>query len=458
MGVCFNGQWPVPPSPKGARGLIHPVGFFKILLSGRRAEQTIAMDLMIQSTQTNLTPLPLTVSQWALLFFLAMLLFPRPVISAEFEFSGYGLGEARIFANSAIHPGQEDHSASFAIQPEFYYELEDGSSFLFTPFYRVDSTDKERTHFDVRELSYLGLFDNFEVRAGVRKVFWGTTEILHLVDIINQTDLVENIDSEDKLGQPMLNLSTARDWGILDLFILPYFRERTFAGRSGRLRGQAIVDTDQVRYESAAEEWHTDWAIRYSQVFGDVDLGLYHFYGTSREPTLVPGTDGDGNLVFIPFYEQMNQTGLDLSYVTGEWLWKTEALYRTGQGADDYFAWTGGFEYTFTRAFESAMDIGVVLEGMYDGRGNDATTPFENDIGLGLRIALNDAASTEALFGLVQDVGTDARSLFLEANQRFGDNWKLSLELRAFLSQPESDLLFGQHDDDLLQVELFYYF
>jgi hypothetical protein len=413
---------------------------------------------MIPPKKTSFDQSPMTPSQWALLFFLVMLLFPRPGHSTEFEFSGYVLGEARGFANSAIHPGQEDHSASFAAQPEFYYELEDGSSFLFTPFYRVDSADKERTHFDVRELSYLGLFDNFEIRAGVRKVFWGTTEVLHLVDVINQTDLVENVDTEDKLGQPMLNLSTAQDWGILDLFMLPYFRERTFVGRSGRLRGPALVDTNQVRYESSAEEWHTDWAVRYSNVFGDVDLGLYHFYGTSREPTLVPGTDADSNRIFIPLYEQMNQTGLDVSYVVGEWLWKTEALYRTGQGADDYFAWTGGFEYTFTRAFESAMDIGVVLEGMYDGRGNDATNSFESDIAFALRLALNDAASTETLFGLVQDVGTDSRSLFLEANRRFGDNWKLSLEFRAFLSQPESDLLFGLRDDELLQIELFYYF
>jgi hypothetical protein len=385
-------------------------------------------------------------------------LFPRPSHSGEFEISGYVSGEARIFANSAIHPGQDDHSASFAMQPEFYYELEDGSSFLFTPFYRLDSADKERTHFDVRELSYLGLFENFEVRAGVRKVFWGTTEVLHLVDIINQTDLVENGDAEEKLGQPMLNISTVQDWGTLDLFMLPYFRERTFAGRSGRLRGSSVVDTDQVRYESAAEEWHTDWAIRYNNVFGDVDLGLYHFYGTSRDPTLLPGSDADGNNIFIPLYEQINQTGLDVSYVIGEWLWKTEALYRTGQGADDYFAWTGGFEYTFTRAFDSAMDIGIVLEGMYDDRGNDATTPFENDIALAFRFALNDAASTEALFGLVQDVGTDSRSLFLEASRRFGDQWKLSLEIRAFLSQPESDVLFGQRDDELLQIEMFYYF
>ncbi len=73
-----------------------------------------------------------------------------------------------------------------------------------------------------------------ETRVGVRRVFWGVTEFQHLVDIINQSDSVEDIDNEDKLGQPMINLSLVKDWGIVDFFVLPYFRERTFAGAEGR--------------------------------------------------------------------------------------------------------------------------------------------------------------------------------------------------------------------------------
>ncbi len=374
------------------------------------------------------------------------------------EFSGFVGGEARLFANSAIHPGQEDHSASLVAQPEYYHEWEDGSSFIFVPFYRLDSADEERTHFDLREFSYLWLAEDFELRLGVRKVFWGVTEVVHLVDIINQTDLVENVDTEDKLGQPMVNFSMTRDWGTLDLFMLPFFRERTFAGPNGRLRGALVVDTDRAVYQSAAEEWHTDWAFRYSKFIGDWDVGVSHFFGTSRDPTLTPGTDDNGNPVLIPLYEQINQTGLDVSYVFGEWLWKLEALYRSGQGSEDYFAAAGGFEYTFTRVFATAMDLGVVMEGLFDDRGDTATTAFENDIAMALRLTVNDAQSSEALFGLVQDVKSSARSVFLEASRRFGDHWKLSVELRAFFSQPESDFLYDQRADDLMQAELNYYF
>ena len=133
------------------------------------------------------------------------------------------------------------------------------------------------------------------------------------MDIINQTDLVEHPDTEDKLGQPMINLALIRDWGTVDLFVLPCFRERTFPGSEGRLLSGGIpIDTDQTRYESGAKEKHVDWAVRWAHYFGDWDIGLSHFSGTSREPRFLSGTDGAGGFVLIPFYEQIDQTGLDM--------------------------------------------------------------------------------------------------------------------------------------------------
>ena len=397
--------------------------------------------------------------RWAFLFILAasFLLRPLPKVFAH-EVAGYAAGEVRLFPNDALYSGQNDQSSSFVIQPEYYHEFESGSSFAFTPFFRLDSGDQERTHLDIRELTYLWLKEDFELRVGVRKVFWGVTEFIHLIDIVNQTDLVESVDTEDKLGQPMVNFSVSRDWGTVDIFWLPFFRERTFVGTGGRLRGASVVDEARTQYESAAEEWHSDWALRYSHTFGDIDMGLSQFVGTNRDPTLLDGTDSNGDDIKIPKYEQIKQTSLDVSYVIGEWLWKLESLYRTGQGNEDYFAWAGGFEYTSVGVFESSMDLGFVGEWLYDDREDDADTAFENDIAGGLRLTVNDAASSEALLGWVQDVDTSARLLFLEASRRFGNNWLLNIEMRLSLDQPASDFLFEQRKDDLFQTELFYYF
>ncbi|MBT7272890.1 MAG: hypothetical protein HN885_07820 [Nitrospina sp.] len=390
-------------------------------------------------------------------FVLNLLFFPPSKIFAH-EISGYVAGEIRLFPNDALHSGQNEQSSSFFIQPEYYHEFKTGSSFTFVPFFRLDSGDQERTHLDIRELTYLWLKEDFELRVGVRKVFWGVTEFIHLVDIINQTDLVENMDTEDKLGQPMTNFSISRDWGMVDIFWMPFFRERTFVGTGGRMRGSSIIDEDRSQYESAAEEWHSDWALRYSHTFDEFDIGLSQFTGTNRDPTLLDGTDSSGSAIKIPKYEQINQTSLDVAYVAGEWLWKFESLYRSGQGNENYFAWAGGFEYTLVGVLDSSMDLGFVGEWLYDDRKDDATTPFENDIASGLRLAVNDAASSEALLGWIQDVETKARLFFLEASRRLGNNLRLNLEVRLSLDQPNTDFLFGQRKDDLFQTELIYYF
>jgi len=387
-------------------------------------------------------------------FLLVMLILAGEVYAGEL--SGYVTAETRLFANSPNFSGQEMNNVSVAIQPEYYHEWDGGRSFTFVPFLRIDSADPERTHLDIRELFGLWVFENWELGVGIRKVFWGVTESRHLVDIINQTDFVEALDLEEKLGQPMVNLSVPRDWGTIDLFILPYFRERTFPGRKGRLRSGLVVDTDQASYESGDEERHIDFAVRYSHTIGEWDIGLSYFRGTGRKPTLLTGTDSSGDIVLIPFYEQIDQAGVDLQRVAGDWLWKLETIYRSGQG-ESFFALTGGFEYTFFGIGESSMDIGIIGEWLYDDRGGEAT-PFENDIMSGLRLAVNDAASTEALLGVIQDLGSSARLLILESSRRFSDHWKVIIEMRAFLNQPSEDLLFSQRDDDFIQIELAYYF
>jgi len=377
--------------------------------------------------------------------------------TAADELSGRVELEGRVFLHDSLFDEQDRDNGSFAFEPEYYHEWENGSSFTFTPFVRFDSADSQRSHFDIRELNYLWLAETWEMRVGVGKVFWGTTEFVHLVDIINQTDLVENIDEEEKLGQPMVHLSVPRDWGAVDMFVLPWFRERTFPGRKGRLRTDPEVDIDRARYESAAEEHHVDFALRYSHTIGDWDFGIYHFMGTGREPTLLADLDKNGRPILIPLYEQIHQTGLDLQWVAGQWLWKLEGLYRSGQ-RKDFFAGVGGFEYTFVGLAETRMDLGVIGEYAYDTRGDGAATIFQNDAMFGLRLTPNDAAGTEFLFGLIQDTESSARALSVEASRRIGSNWKVSLEAWGFCEPPPDDPFYSVRDDDFLRLVLAYYF
>jgi hypothetical protein len=371
------------------------------------------------------------------------------------EWSGYVSGELRAFADSPQDDRQHGNNVSLSAQPEYYTRWDGGDqSFVFVPFLRWDQNDEERSHVDIRELAWLKAADDWELRAGIRKVFWGVTESQHLVDIINQTDLVEAPDGEEKLGQPMLNLALIRDWGTLDLFVLPGFRERSFPGVDGRLRPALPVDTDHAQYESSQGEEHIDYAARWSHYLGQWDFGLSAFNGTSRDPRLAPN---GGGTALIPYYEQIAQLGLELQATLGNWLWKLEAIHRDGE-QENYSAATAGFEYTFVGIMDSAADLGVIAEVLYDDRGDDATTPFADDILLGARFTLNDEQSTELLCGVIFDSDDSSRMFNLESSRRIGNQWKISLEGRAFINIPDSDPLAGLRKDDYLQLELARYF
>ena len=373
------------------------------------------------------------------------------------ELTGFVAAEYRSFFNDPLFSEQKQDNGSLALQPEYYHEWQNGSSFTFVPFARFDSQDSERTHFDIRELNFLWLADNWEMRIGLCKVFWGVTEFVHLVDIVNQTDLVENPDGEDKLGQPMMQLSIARDWGMVDVLVLPWFRERTFPGQKGRLRFAAVVDTDNAIYESSAKEQHVDLAARYSHFIGDLEFGIYHFAGTSREPTLLVRLGEAGNPVLIPYYQQINQTGLDLQLVAGRWLLKLESLYRIGQD-EEFFAAAGGFEYSLVGIFGTKMDLGIIGEYAYDERDNEATTPFQDDVMFGLRLTVNDMASSEMLAGVIQDLNSSSQTISVEAGRRFGDQCKVTLESGLLFDPAEEDVLYGFRDDEFIRIELAYYF
>jgi hypothetical protein len=255
----------------------------------------------------------------------------------------------------------------------------------------------------------------------------------------------------------MINLSLIRDWGTVGVFVLPGFRERTFAGVNGRPRIIPRVEKNLTSYESSREDEHVDVAVRWSHAIGDMDIGLSWFHGTSRDPLLFPSTTDSGEIVLAPFYQIIDQAGLDVQLTKGNWLWKLEAINRDGN-YDKFRAATAGFEYTFYGIFETIADVGLVMEYLYDSRGVLATTPFEDDLLTGLRFTFNDAQSTDALLGAIKDKDDDSYLITLEANRRLGDNWKMSLQASKFIVDGLDQSLQSFAEDDYLQLELAYYF
>jgi hypothetical protein len=386
-------------------------------------------------------------------------LFLLPLFAlADTEFTGNAGVEQRYFGQDALYSEQKRSEISIYLEPEIYSAWNDGNdSILFKPFYRHDSVDDERSHADIRELIWLHVGEDWELRTGIGKVFWGQTESLHLVDVINQTDAIEAVDGEDKLGQPMVNLSLIRDWGTTSIFVLPYFRERTFSGIDGRFRLPLDVDTDNPVFESSDKEENLDWAVRWQKTLDNWDVGLSYFDGTSREPGLIPELVA-GEVMLRPYYAQMQQVGADFLAVVDSWILKFEGIHRSVND-EDYYAFVGGFEYTNVGVFGSIYDIGWLMEYQYDERGELATTAAQNDLMIGSRVAFNDVDGTAVLLGIVQDLDNySSRAAFVEASSRINDNWKWRLDAWLFSSDEVSDVLYSVRRDDFVQLSLDYYF
>lgn len=382
--------------------------------------------------------------------------------ASESELTGFFTLEQRQFFEPAKYAGQDrGEKPSFIIEPEYYHISKSGKHvFTFKPFYHYDQIDDERTHGDIRQLDWVYTNNDIKIRAGISKVFWGVTEHNHLVDIINQTDLVEDYDQEDKLGQPMIKLDLEKEWGSLQFFYLPYFRERTFIGEKGRLRYQNVIDEDQATYESGAKEWYPSVALRYSHYIGNWDIGLSHFYGTSREARFIESTNPNGDTVFAPYYDIINQTGLDLQYTKGGWLWKLEAISRQSQ-QERFFAATGGFEYTVYGIFSSNKDLGLLLEYSRDDRGNLNDSPFtqlDDDIFIGARLLWNNVQDTQILAGLTVDRNDYGKFFSLEASHRLNEHLFLEADIRTNYHLDRNSLLNDFSRDDYAQIKLSYYF
>ena len=361
--------------------------------------------------------------------------------------------EFKYFPSEPQFSEQERHAPSVAFTPQWSHTSDSGRHvYDFQAFARYDAADDERTHVDLNELSWSFAADNWEVKAGVSKVFWGVAETQHLVDIVNQTDAVDRIDGEIKLGQPLVSFSRFTDFGSFDVLVLPYFRERTFAGEQGRLRPALAVDTDAAVYESSSEQSHVDYALRWSHTIGVWDVGLSYFDGTGREPILRPDEQGTR---LLPFYVQIEQLGIDVQATFGEWLLKLEGINRSASlefPEQDYDAVVAGFEYSFFDIAATGVDVGVVVEYLYDSRGEEFT--FDDFAVLAFRLALNDEQSTDLLIGC----GVDGRLCFVEGSRRINDVMSVSLRGNTFSDIDDESFLASQRDDDFIQINLKYFF
>ena len=176
--------------------------------------------------------------------------------------------------------------------------------------------------------------------------------------------------------------------------------------------------------------------------------------GNNRDPLLQPTPQSQ----LQPLYLHMQQLGLETQLISGSWIWKLESIYRRTR-VEDFTAATAGVEYTQIGLFNTSWDLGWIAEYQYDSRGKQAPLPGQNDLFVGGRFVANDAAGTELLLGIAQDLDAgSSQSGKLEASMRLNNSLRLQLDAWFFRSQHSADPLYYIRRDDFFQLSLDYYF
>lgn len=382
----------------------------------------------------------------------------------DIEFAGAVEIGARTFFNGRQFPGQtREPVLPFA---GGWGRLSISSSqgndrFTLQPYGRYDIITR-RDLIDVAEAHYFHLGNDWSVLVGVHTLFWGVTESRHLVDIVNQIDVTGDVDEEDRLGQPMINLNLlGGDLGTLSLFSLFGFREQNFAERIDRLRGPLLVAERQATFNEEGLTRHIAFAARYFNTFdlgiASADIAASYFNGMGRTPLLVPVLLGGGPAL-VPIYDRIDQVGLEILLASGDLQLKFEGIYSR-QFRSDILATVAGFEYTYSDVFGKGVDVGILGEFLYDDRaGTVPVVRGDNDVFGGVRVTFNNDLNTQFLAGMTFDYRTDEIFGSVELSSRLADDLSMAVEARLFENIPGSLPQAVLNREDFVTIKFSKYF
>lgn len=433
------------------------------------------------------------------------------------EWGGMLRFDTRVIAD---YDDPEDSPVS--AQPEVHLDLDytsDNSEIVtnleFRPEY-LEGTDSA-TEFaeELIEEAYLALFyDNFNLQAGYIREVWGTGDQVHVVDVLNPNDLRDFVNpdyADRRLSRPMFKLNVpVRMQGRFEAVYIPTFepdlipREGRWAPAEAReLNG--LLDTvlaeailappasgeltygDALAVENTLQEPNTttlEWgqyATRYRDTFGSVDLGLIYYHGFLKQPSVTltsamgsPDTFGLGDQIILD-YDRVNVLGIEYAAVLGGFNTRAEAAYYlTGdiEGDDpsvtnNSLQYLAGFDrdlpvsnlnvnvqgvgtyYFKSSEIEDNVEKRMVYDFQYDEDGE-----YTNHI---VSLAVTDSYANETVEPeIALSYGVEKEDWYINPSIEFSllDDVKLFTEVAVFHGD---EGYFGQYDDnDFAEIRLEY--
>lgn len=327
---------------------------------------------------------------------------------------------------------------------------------------RLDALDDQRSILVVEEAWIQARVGSLRLRVGADIVNWTATEAFHPADVLNARNLDSDVENFEKLGEPMVMIQAGLFEGTtVQAFYMPVFMRTVFPSPASRLSfAPPGVDLGERRRLVDREGRFTNddfghqGAVRIQQTLGSADLSVHALEQMDRLQPVVAVDVDDGLPVAV--FQTVRQLGGTYQHaIGGGLLLKLEASYRwfvdaspapdllfpspNGPVPDlpdrDHGTVAVGLEYGV--AHDGGSESTLLAEGQAvlftDEDSRAALNPFQRDVLVGYRFALNDEDGKELLLSTIIDQERVGEFLVNASyGQRLGETWTVRLGVRVY--------------------------
>jgi len=390
----------------------------------------------------------------ALPFFAACLVLCAPAHGQSVRGS---LGaETQIYPDAPLYPDQNRDHFQVSTYATLNASADLGNArFDMELFGRIAPDATKEASGDVRQAFVRVPFGNAEVKAGILTEKWGVLEAWNPVDIINQSDLIEDFQGKVKLGQPGVLMTLPLGDATVSFFGTNVARSRRFGQDEDRFQVLPARVVDE-HFEGGRSS--PTGAIRVELPIGPVNVAVSQFIGTAREPVLTAVVGPTGLEGFRASYERISQTSFEAALVLGDSVIKTEVIHqRTNEGA----SWGGGvgIETSFSKIANGPGDLTLYAEAYGDSRADDAAvTPFQRDVFLGARYTFNDTDDTLLELRNTHDLEWGSDLIELRASRRVLQDAVFTFSLLKVANEDRDPALSSLSRDTQIKLQLAQFF
>ncbi|HET9028318.1 MAG TPA: hypothetical protein VFN07_12390 [Trueperaceae bacterium] len=314
---------------------------------------------------------------------------------------------------------------------------------------------------------YLG---KVELTAGKMRRFWGSTDGVNPVDVLNPRDLSFPPDGE-KLAVPLVHAGVYADDVKVEFAVVPLFTPAVLPGAAWHPAltpqlppGMTVVGVDAPEVNRpAAELGNIQFGVRGTLDLGQFDVSATYFHGFRSQPTqsarLEPtGTPGQVRLQPVLNYDRIELLGLDFSGTVGDVVLRGEAAYQITADPDGTDPATGNHALQAVLGGEYLIPGGprTVVQAIFDYTAPDAGEAADTAYKLMLAMMYQPNTRTQLDLGWIQSL--DGSGLLMPAvGYSFADG--VTGEAKAYVFYGGDGSEFGDwRENSQLRVSVAYAF